>query len=238
MGDMVQPNQPGQAETQSDQVANGNGLVPLEDVRSIVAEAVQTALEKSRRDEQSQRDKLAARLRAEVEERIEELKGLGVTPNADQVRQIEANVRQKVTQAEPTSQPKPESAPEDPVDVAAAAIMEAAGIDIEDDDPEAKMMTAAKTPSAFIEATKAAVAAKRARLQMASNQGDAAQTDTPTPAPAGVPANARVVQNSGGTPSSGTRDALTAELFRLINNPSMSNMKRIHEIREKLAAMN
>ena len=245
--DQTQVQQPGQAEAEQSQETavegSGQGLTEAR-VRDIVTEAVKTVLVDVERTQQSQRDKLEARVRKEVENRIAVLTEAGVEPTEQQRRTIESATRKQVASAEAT---KPTAEPEDgdgqdPVTLAANAMMRQAGVEITPEDPEAQPMIAARTPQQFIAATQKAIEAKKARLAKQSQTQPETEAEAPTnipvpPAPQVNPAG-RVVQTGGTAGSGGSRESLTRELAGLIANPKPENLNRIRELQAKLQTYN
>ena len=245
--DQTQVQQPGQAEAEQSQETavegSGQGLTEAR-VRDIVTEAVKTVLVDVERTQQSQRDKLEARVRKEVENRIAVLTEAGVEPTEQQRRTIESATRKQVASAEatkPTAEPENDDG-QDPVTLAANAMMRQAGVEITPEDPEAQPMISARTPQQFIAATQKAIEAKKARLAKQSQTQPETEAEAPTnipvpPTPQVNPAG-RVVQTGGTAGSGGSRESLTRELATLIANPKPENLNRIRELQAKLQTYN
>lgn len=245
--DQTQEQQPGQAEAEQSQATvvegSGQGLTEAR-VRDIVTEAVKGVLVDVERTQQSQRDKLEARVRKEVESRIAALAEAGVEPTEQQKRTIESATRKQIASAEAAQPTKaePEDGGDDPVTLAANAMMRQAGVEITPDDPEAKPMLTARTPQQFIAATQQAIEAKKARLAKQTQAQPEAEAEAAThqiPAPSAPQVNpaGRVVQ-TGGAAGGGSRESLTRELATLIQNPKAENLERIRELQAKLRTYN
>jgi len=225
MVDEVQPTQPAQVgEQQSETVAQGAGQLTPETVQGLIQQGVKAAMEEIRRTEQSQRDKLEARIRRETEQRLAAMKAAGIEVTDDQRKAVETVTRKQI--AEPVEEPD-----NDPISEAASAMMDKAGVEILESDPEAALMKAARSPEEYLAATKKAIALKKAR------DGGAKATIKPqaepeTPEPQDNPAS-RVVQTGTGGPGAG-KEALTRELMDLLAHPKKENLPRIRELREKL----
>ena len=245
--DLTQVPQPGQAEVEESQATPvvegaGQGLTEAR-VRDIVTEAVKGVLVDVERTQQSQRDKLEARVRKEVESRIAALAEAGVEPTEQQKRTIESATRKQIASAEATKPTaEPEGDGDDPVTLAANAMMRQAGVEITPEDPEAQPMIAARTPQQFIAATQKAIEAKKARLAKQSQAQPETEAEAPTnipvpPTPQVNPAG-RVVQTGGTAGGGGSRESLTRELAALIAKPSPANLERIRELQAKLRTYN
>jgi len=215
--DLTQVPQPGQAEVEESQVTPvvegaGQGLTEAR-VRDIVTEAVKGVLVDVERTQQSQRDKLEARVRKEVESRIAALAEAGVEPTEQQKRTIESATRKQIASAEATKPVEPEGDGDDPVTLAANAMMRQAGVEITPEDPEAQPMIAARTPQQFIAATQKAIEAKKARLAKSQAQpeteAEAPTNTTPVPSTPQVNPAGRVVQTGGTAGGGGSRESLT-----------------------------
>ncbi|HQN43932.1 MAG TPA: hypothetical protein PLA25_07340 [Anaerolineaceae bacterium] len=244
--DLTQVPQPGQAEVEESQVTPvvegaGQGLTEAR-VRDIVTEAVKGVLVDVERTQQSQRDKLEARVRKEVESRIAALAEAGVEPTEQQKRTIESATRKQIASAEATKPVEPEGDGDDPVTLAANAMMRQAGVEITPEDPEAQPMIAARTPQQFIAATQKAIEAKKARLAKSQAQpeteAEAPTNTTPVPSTPQVNPAGRVVQTGGTAGGGGSRESLTRELAALIAKPSPANLERIRELQAKLRTYN
>lgn len=174
--------------------ASGENQVPAPQIpaspsitEEVVRRVVGEALDTFSRTQQSQRDRMEARIKTEVEDRIALLRNSGVNITDDLTRSIQQNVAQKViadSQQEGSKQaPAPEQgqgstqAP-DPFAHAFSVAddwMKETGVIIEESDPEAKSLDFT-SPSKFLRTFQAALEAKRQRSNAAVQQRASANT--------------------------------------------------------------
>ena len=152
-------------------------------VRRVVGEALQDFS----RTQQSQRDRMEARIKAEVEDRISLLRNSGVEVTDALSRSIQQNVAQKVISDSQQEGSKPAPAPTpgmgstetpDPFAHAFSVAddwMKEAGVTIEENDPEAKSLDFT-SPAKFLRTFQAAIEAKRQRADAAVQQRASANT--------------------------------------------------------------
>jgi len=165
-----QPVEPSAPKPETAQGAQGNGLT-LEQIRA----EMKVALVESKREEQSQRDKLEARVKKQVQDLATMFTAAnGAAPTADQMKVIEQAARQQAV--EPAESPAPAPAPaqtqaapapgDNPLIALASEIMQEHGVTLEENDPEAKGLKLDEfkgTPRAWLKAFEAAVIAKQER---------------------------------------------------------------------------
>jgi hypothetical protein len=123
---------------------------------------------------------------------VAKLSGKEITPQDEQqMRQnVIARAYETAQPATPPGQPQLQ-APEgngddaDPVTLAAWEMMKEVGVDIEDNDPEVRLIVDNGTPLQFIRSVEKAIAAKQARTGATGNQPPAVQPHVPTNAGGG-----------------------------------------------------
>lgn len=127
-------------------------------VLELVARAAKEAANETLREVQSRTDKAEARIRKEVQGQIDRLKTIGVELSPDQVNQLDAQTRQQFTQQEPAPQLHP-------VDVMRDEIEAEYGVELSNDDLEAKLVVLNGTPRQFLSSYEKALQAKIDRLK-------------------------------------------------------------------------
>lgn len=167
-----------------------NGLT-ADDIRKVVAEV----LTDYDRAQQSQRDKMEARIQKSVKSQLEALKETGVEVTPAVAKAIEQRTRQNVSEDEPqTVEPnmpakraQPDTAPDTAVfQQIARELQEETGMALYDNDPEVKNLDWS-TPLKFTKSLDKAIEAKRLRVEQANKQ--AAQGRVTAPAAGNQPAN-------------------------------------------------
>jgi hypothetical protein len=161
--------QQNQAPAQTEAPADSKPLTAA-DLRVIVQEETVRAFDKLRRTQQSESAKMENRIKALVQEQIGTLQAANV-PVDDKARQtIENVIRQRVTQS-PENAPEPEAGQpaegsatgSDDADETAFAMMDAAGVSLEENDPEAANLDRSSKKAYFASLSKA-LQAKRIRV--------------------------------------------------------------------------
>lgn len=197
-----------------------NGAQPkyitYEEAQRLAETAAETALRKA----QSHNDKTVQR----IESKIAQLQNAGVTVTPEQAAklvQAEDAQQQQQSPSQPSparpaqAQPK-ESGEAHPVLQVAAAMMEEAGIQIEETDPEfATIDLKTTSPRQFLKTVEAAIEAKQQRLQSAGSP-------------------ARMPTLAGGGSGAGGKEAILQELDRLNQHPTLQNKARRAELRNQL----
>lgn len=165
-----QNNQVAAPETRSETPAD-KPLTAAE-LRAIVQEETVRAFEGLRRRQQSETAKLENRIKGMVQDQIATLQAAGVQVDDKGRQAIENVIRQKAGEqpSETVAQPpagqqaaSSETETTDPVDAAAFAMMEAAGVMLEDTDPEAQNLDRT-SQKAYLASLAKAIQAKQARV--------------------------------------------------------------------------
>lgn len=209
------------------EVSEANGQ-PDVLTRSEVERMVKEAEDKAFQRAQSLFDKGQGKVSKELKElqvTLDNLKAHGVEVPPEKVRAMQDEaIRKAFVQDEPAppangktptpAQPGQAAANSDPVTAEAWAMMQKAGVVIEDSDPEAATLDQS-SPYAFLKSIDAAIIAKQQRLL--------AQ---------GKPAEVRLPGQSGGSPGASVA-SLQAQLQELQRNPTQ-NMQKIREVSAQL----
>ena len=225
----VLPQPPAQAEPLQEAAASTTtNVLTAEDVKRLVLEALET----SKRAEQSQRDKMEARITANLQRTLEDLKVLGVTPDDAQLSALRKQAVEQARrddQAQPapkkTEQPE-EEGDDDPLMNDIIDIFKEIGVAVEENDPEAariKRVLNTGTPRQILKAAEEAAREKLARVGKAA-PAPAQQIHQPPTVLAGT--NAPAVN----------REAMANELAELIKHPSPANLERMRILREKIGS--
>lgn len=180
--------------------SGGQGMVSLEQVAKLVSDTVSQALEGYNRSQQSQRDKMEARINERIKsysEVVKQTSGADITPEQEQVlarrarREVEAeeksNSQNQVSQT--AAQPEQVSDADRETIRAIEEIFSEAGIIVEENDPEYADIAAATTPLKLIRATEKAVKDKSARLKASGGVSDNAAGRMPVASSTSSPSN-------------------------------------------------
>lgn len=135
-------------------------------VQSIVESAIEGMLRKV----QSNNAKFENRIKDEVTKRIADLSAAGVEVTPDQAKQLEKVVRAReepqpteIKPAAATPQAQPDGETVDPVTQAGYELMETLGVDLEDGDPEARLIDHSSSLK-YLKSLETALEEKKARL--------------------------------------------------------------------------
>jgi hypothetical protein len=141
-------------------------------IRKIVQEETEKALDSVSRRSQSQIAKAENRIKQLVNAQLATLKDANINVTPQQAQDIEQTIRAKINgQPEPTETPAaqpgeegtPDADTDDPVSLAGFALMESLGVDLKMDDPEAALLDQSSS-SAYLKSLSKALLAKQARL--------------------------------------------------------------------------
>jgi len=198
-------------EAQIAEVAEQAATTPSEPVLTerkvleLVQKAAKEAAAETLREVQSRTDKAEARIRKEVQEQLDRLKGIGVELTPEQTRQLDAQTRQKFAQdAQPTRQQS-----SNPIDVMRDEIEAEYGLELSNDDLEAKLVVTNESPTKFLRTYEKALQAKKDRL---SNKPEA-KSASPSAEPKSDP-KARMVTS----PSKGAVGIISSDIDELLNS--------------------
>lgn len=139
-------------------------------ILELVGKAAKQAAEETLREVQSRTDKAEARIRKEVQEQIDRLKGIGVELTDEQTRQLGEQTREKFAQAqvEPQATPPVPPVQVNPINEARDELEREYGIGLIADDLEAKMVKLDGTELQFLRTYEQALQAKKDRLNAKS----------------------------------------------------------------------
>jgi hypothetical protein len=126
-------------------------------VLELVSKAAKEAAAETLREIQSRTDKAEARIKKEVQEQIERLKGIGVELTPEQQNHLAAQTRQKFAQVEAPP-------PANPIDAMRDELEKEYGIELSGDDLEAKLVVVNESPTKFLRTYEKALQAKKDRL--------------------------------------------------------------------------
>lgn len=168
-----QPDQVSQQEI-SPEVAKPEAIVPVtqepvqptqpepvlteQKVLEIVNKAAKEAAAETLREVQSRTDKAEARIRKEVQDKIDGLKAIGVSLTNEQAAQLDAQTRQEFAQ-------KNAPQPVNPLDQMRNELEQEFGLELSTSDLEAKLVTTDGTPTQFLRTYEQALKAKQDRLK-------------------------------------------------------------------------
>jgi len=141
-------------------------------VLELVGRAAREAAAETLREIQSRTDKAEARIRKEVQAQIDRLKNIGVELSPEQVGQLDAQTRQMFEQ-----QNAPKSPPLNSIDALRDEMEAEYGIELSNDDLEAKLVVVDGTPRQFLTSYEKALQAKKDRLGQAAKSKSPQKTE-------------------------------------------------------------
>lgn len=198
-GSIVSPQQAGQpvdpSAPEAQEQGNGTPQTPGLTIEQVT-QAIQAAMEKYGRAEQSKRDKFESRLTQSVEKQIATLKAAGVDVTDDLKTSLTTATRKELesaadaapspeqpAQAKPAGgQPQADADPNQPYYSIAGEILKKAGVTINEDDPEAAELQAFEgTPFDWLEKVRELAEAKKARISKSPASTTTTGIDGATP---------------------------------------------------------
>jgi len=132
-------------------------------ILELVRNAAKEAAAETLREVQSRTDKAERRIRTEVQAQIDRLKTIGVELSPEQVNQLDAQARQGI------EQPQPAPVPVNPIDHMRDEMEQEYGLELSNDDLEAKLVKVDGTPRQFLSSYEKALQAKKDRLNTAKS---------------------------------------------------------------------
>lgn len=170
--------QPEVATTQVEEQAQSTVAEPVlteQKVLELVNKAAKQAAAETLREIQSRTDKAERRIKTEVQAQIDRLANIGVSLSPEQISQMEAQARQSLAPQEPANQP---------LNVVASMQLELEkeyGIELTDDDLEAKLVVVDDSPTKFLRTYEKALQAKKDRLGKSARSVTPSKVETEKP---------------------------------------------------------
>jgi len=144
-----------------------------EEIRALIRDELREGLKRWDREQQALRAKLRNRINKDVERQVAAMKSAGINPTQEQIQKIYESVQDSIVEEFGDNQPHEEAVqPSEAVSDEQAllqrdilAIMEEAGVTLEQTDPEIQLInTNAATRYQFLKSIEKAVQAKKDRL--------------------------------------------------------------------------